>query len=188
MINDIKTYCEQIRKLKVADAQPEILTFYSQIKWDGTIVVQSPSVRVTPGYMFALEQIRAGCPVPPHLMLADVPGARFPTLTEFLPFIAFNVLNAGQNRAIFKLPLGMNLFVNALGSTEGQQLKVPVTFFEGADINVEWFVQVNNLLRSWANTQRIFDPGHYESETEPNERMEFFVNLIGTLVRAETMV
>lgn len=182
----LELYLEEVRRLKVADAQPEVLTFGAIIDINGRITYQSPSIRITPGYMFACEEIRGGCPVPPQ-MTDDIDTKRQWTMAEFLPFIGFNVLNAGQNRIIFKLPLAMNLFVNSAGSTEGLKFKTPISFFEGADISVQWFVDMLSLLQTYPNhsTPREFNPNYDDDEYA---RIEFYAYLIGSIIRAETTV
>ena len=191
-MRDLKNYLQQVRTLKVADAQPEVLTFGAFVNEIGRITYQSPSIRITPGYMFACEQIRAVCPMPPQ-MTDDTHTTRYPTMMEFAPFIGFNVLNSGQNRIIFKLPLSMGLFVNSLGSTEGLKFETPITFFEGADISVAWFVDVLSLLRTWQNPipPRYFDPSLDPAEDDEfpdNIRVEFYAMLIGSIIRAENIV
>lgn len=179
----LQDYLTEVRRLVPEDAQPETLTYYALIGPGGQIYTQSPSIRVAPGYMFALEQIRGGCPVPPQ-MNDDVAAARVWTLAEFLPFIGFNVLNEGRQKSIFRLPLAMNLFVSAIGSGEGQKYSVPFTFFEGADISVEWFVDTVGLLQRAIvpPNLRNFNPGQLEGDYH---YVEFYAYLIGSLVRAE---
>ena len=177
----LQDYMREVRRLVPEDAQPETLTYYALINQAGGIITQSPSLRVAPGYMFALEQIRAGCPVPPQ-MTDDDSATRLWTLTEFLPYIGFNVLNEGRQKAIFRLPLAMNLFINAVGTGEGQKYSVPFTFFEGADISVEWFVDLVGLLQTAMTSSRVFDPASLGGDVR---YVEFYVYLIGTLVRAE---
>jgi hypothetical protein len=187
-INDLEMYLKQLRRLKPEDAQPEVLTYLAWINTDGSVSYQSPSIRVTPGYMFACEQIKAGCPLPPQ-MPDDVSGARVWTMPEFLPFLGFNVLNEGRQKAVFKLPLAMNMFVNALGSTEGIKFRTPITFFEGADIAVNWFTDRVAIQQTWPNgpgtvTPRVFNPG----QVGQIPRVELYAYLIGSIVRAETLV
>lgn len=201
----LELYLEEARRLKVADAQPEVLTFVATIDGLGRVTYQSPSIRITPGYMFACEEIRGGCPVPPSFLDDTIAARRagtfqHGTIAEFLPFIGFNVLNGGQNRIIFKLPLAMNLFVNSLGSTEGLKFRTPISFFEGADISVTWFVDVLSLLRTWpltggnTKTQRVFDPSEdtdygYSNSAHPERiRVEFYAYLVGSIIRSETTV
>jgi len=182
----LQDYLKEVRRLVPEDGQPEILTFFASIAPNGTILTQSPSLRVKPGYMFALEQIRAGCPVPPQ-MTDDESATRLWTLTEFLPYISFNVLNEGRQQPIFKLPLAMNLFVNSCGTTEGQKFSVPFTFFEGADISIEWFVDLVGLLQTlMTNGRTQFNPGYIDvANPEAVKYVEFYAYLIGSLIRAE---
>lgn len=182
----LQDYLKEVRRLVPEDAQPETLTYFALIGRSGQIITQSPSLRVVPGYMFALEQIRAGCPVPPQ-MTDDESATRLWTLTEFLPYIGFNVFNEGRQQPVFKLPLAMNLFVNAVGTGEGQKFSVPFTFFEGADISVEWFVDLVGLLQRGMTTPRYFNPGKIPPlpDDDGESYVEFYAYLIGSLVRAE---
>ncbi len=211
----LQDYLKEVRRLNPETAQPEILTFRVDIGSAGQIWNQSPSIRVMPGFMFSLEQIRAGCPVPPFGWNDDpdpnqtIPDPNDPNkriinpdyrrrpvglssgfvLTEYLPFISFNVLNEGRQRPIFKAPIAMNLFINACGTTEGQKFPVPFTFFEGADVSVEWYVDVEGLLLQWAYAVApTFNPRRILQTKDVSIRTEFYVYLIGTLIRAEQVV
>jgi hypothetical protein len=119
-------------------------------------------------------------------MTDDESAARLYTMTEFLPYIGFNVLNEGRQQPVFKLPLAMNLFVNAVGSGEGQKFSVPFTFFEGADISVEWFVdQIGLRQNGFAPQQnRVFNPGQFAGPPD-YYYVEFYAYLIGSLIRAQ---
>jgi hypothetical protein len=183
----IQDYLNEARRLTQEQAQPEVLTFAATVNQLGALSYQSPSLRVTPGYMFAVDQIRGGCPIPPQ-MTNDASAARLWTIAEFLPYIGFNVINEGRQKPVFKLPLAMNLFVDSSGSTQGLRFKVPVTFFEGADISVGWFtdqigIQQTYPLGPGLTVPRVFNPG----QVQPVPRVEFYVYLIGTLIRAEVI-
>lgn len=190
----LQDYLKEVRRLKPEDAQPEVLTFYAWILEDGTINYQSPSVRVSPGYMFACEQIKASCPIPPQ-MNDDSSKNRIWTIAEFLPFISFNVLNEGRQKLSFKNNLPMSIFVNSSGITEGLKFATPITFFEGADISVPWYVDVQSLLLTYFGGQggadnvspdpREFNPGQLGG-TAP--RFEVYAHLIGSIIRAEQIL
>lgn len=194
MIEDLQKYLTQARKLKVVDAQPEVLTFMAAIDDTGVVVYKDKSIRVAPGYMFACEQIKAGCPIPPSVYPDDSgsEGNRLWVLGEFLPYISFNVLNEGLTKSVFKTPLTMEMFINALGSTEGLKFNTPITFFEGADISIDWFVDLASLMMSYNGggiaAWRSFNPGFHDTNGETyNIRFEFYVHLIGSIIRAETV-
>lgn len=188
----LQDYLKEVRRLKPEDAQPEVLTFYAWILTDGTINYQSPSVRVSPGYMFACEQIKASCPMPPQ-MPDDESGLanRIWTMPEYLPYISFNVLNEGRQKLVFKNNLPMTMFVNSLGTTEGVKFATPITFFEGADISVPWYVDVQSLLQTYAlgpSASRRFDPATLYEDEDHAPRYEFYAHLIGSIIRAEQIL
>jgi len=194
----LQEYLQEVRRLTPEDAQPEVLTYVSTIDPNGAITFQSPSIRVAPGFMFACNQIRGGCPSPPCIYPDDSGsvGNRIWTMAEFLPYIGFNVINEGRQRPIFKLPLAMSLFVDSGGSGEGLNFKVPITFFEGADISVEWFVDTNSVRQTYPGgpgnvVPRQFNPGYVDNTNPaPNNvvRVEFYAYLVGSIIRAETVV
>lgn len=203
-MRELQKYLEQVRKLKIVDAQPEVLTFMGAVNISGQIVFESPSTRVQPGYAFFIEQIKGGCPIPPNVYPDDVGQPQNPVpahvrayvIGEFLPYISFNVLNEGVSKSMFKTPLPMNLFVNALGTTEGLKFETPIAFFEGADITIQWFVDLVSMFQRYpagpgAPTgpgQRWFNPGNYPAALNSVPRVEFYAHLIGSLVRAETVL
>lgn len=193
----LQDYLKEVRRLTPEDAQPEVLTFVSTIDQNGLINFQSPSVRVASGFMFACNQIRGGCPMPPAPYPDDSGsiGNRLWTMPEFLPYIGFNVINEGRNKPMFKLPLAMTMFVDSGGTTQGLKFEVPMTFFEGADISVEWFVDINSVRQTYPGgpgniAPRVFNPAFNDNTVAPNNviRVEFYAYLIGTLIRAETVV
>jgi len=190
-MGDLQTYLQEVRRLKPDDAQPEVLSYAMWMSCGvanqvnaGSILYQSPSVRVAPGYEFVVEQIRGGCPVPPQ-MQDDASTARLWTIAEFLPYIGFNVINEGRQKPVFKLPLAMNMFVNSCGSTDGLKFKVPITFFEGADVSVQWFadlVAIKQMYAPFGANNRRINPGNLMGN---DPHIEFYVYLIGTIIRAE---
>jgi hypothetical protein len=122
----------------------------------------------------------------PPQMPNDTSANRIWTMAEFLPYLGFNVMNEGRQKYVFKLPLAMNLFVNALGTTRGITLRTPINFFEGADIAVHWFVDRVALTQGYSGgpSGRVFNPGQVGNIP----RVELYAYLIGSLVRAETLV
>lgn len=192
-MGDLQTYLQEVRRLKPEDAQPEVLSYAMWMNCGvavpgnaGNILYQSPTIRVAPGYMFAIEQICGGCPIPPQ-MQDDTSAARLWSIAEFLPYIGFNVLNEGRQKPMFKLPLAMSMFVNSCGTTDGLKFKVPITFFEGADISVQWFadlVAIRQAYPPFGINNRIINPGVLRG-TDPH--IEFYVYLIGTIIRSEVI-
>lgn len=181
----LQDYLKEVRKLKIVDAQPECLTFKGTIDYNGNIIFQSPSIRIAPGFMFACEQIKAGCPIAPPMVMNDAPGARLYTIAELLPYVSMNVLNEGMSKSGFKVPVPMSVFINSLGTTEGLKFAVPMTFFEGADISVQWFVDLKLLSPYDGTPSGNFDPGHTK---ETDLEFDFYVHLIGSIIRAETVL
>lgn len=199
----LQDYLQEARRLKLVDAQPEVITFMGTVyqRSGGEVVIgtQSPSVRVAPGYMFVCDQIKASCPTPPTVYPDDsgVPGNREWTMGEFLPYISFNVLNEGLTKSIFKTPVPLSALINALGSTEGLQFKVPISFFEGADINITWFVDVESLGQYFDGGLPFLEKRRFNPQASPivdsgnndlDTRVEFYIHLIGTIIRATTVL
>lgn len=201
-MRELQKYLEQVRKLKIVDAQPEVLTFMGAVNKDGRVLFESPSIRVQPGYAFFVEQIKGGCPIPPSVYPDDVgqgpnlTHVRANVIAEFLPYISFNVLNEGMSKTMFKTPLPMNLFVNALGTTEGLKFETPISFFEGADISIQWFVDLVSMFQDYTGGpgavtppgDRRFNPSNSPDFMGNIVRVEFYAHLIGSLIRAETVL
>lgn len=207
-MRELQKYLQEVRRLKITDAQPEVLTFMGAILSDGIISYQSPSVRVAPGYAFFCEQIKGGCPIPPSVYPLDPVDSNnisqpsttntdphIAVIGEFLPYISFNVKNEGMSKSMFKTPLTMNMFVNAMGTTEGLKFETPISFFEGADISVEWFVDLVSMFKTYGNAKvrNNFNPAcnviEYSDTLEAlRPRVEFYVHLIGSLIRAQTVL
>jgi hypothetical protein len=112
------------------EAQIEAIEFHVDVDTDGTILDQSESVRVQPGYTFLMSALYG----------AASWGATQDTDIDKLHLVSFNVLNEGRNKSVFRRPIPMNTLVCPGGPAHELEFRSIFRFFESADISVDWFV------------------------------------------------
>jgi hypothetical protein len=155
----VSSYLKDAGLISPDEGQIEAIEFNVVIKGGdaaaggGSIVSQSPSVRVSPGYCFLFQQLYGAISDPE-------------TSPKVNHLVSFNVINEGRQKTVFRRPIPMHVLSCPSGPAHSIEWRSIFRFFESADVNVEWFI----------NTAAY-------AAAEVEEDKTFTVLLIGDIVR-----